>query len=138
MIAIHNVWSGVWKRNKSRPGDNQALSPPIRQEIPTGRKYLKDVAGGEPEKTQNGQLLDLPLEIFNKITVYLLPADVLSLARSNKSIRNHLMSRGSRPLWHAAFYNIPQMPPCPQSLCEPQYASLVFSETCSVRETYSK
>ncbi|KAG9083762.1 hypothetical protein FS749_005753, partial [Ceratobasidium sp. UAMH 11750] len=66
MIAIHNVWSGVWKRNKSRPGDNQALSPPIRQEIPTGRKYLKDVAGGEPEKTQNGQLLDLPLEIFNK------------------------------------------------------------------------
>ncbi|KAG9079866.1 hypothetical protein FS749_008206 [Ceratobasidium sp. UAMH 11750] len=131
VIIIHDNMSGALQRNKSRPGDNQAPGPAVHQDIPKGQNYSKDAAGGEPETTENGQFLELPLEIFHKIMSCLLPADVLSLARSNKSIRNLLMSRASRPLWQAAFHNIPHMPPCPQSLCEPQYASLVFSETCS-------
>ncbi|KAG8686354.1 hypothetical protein FRC08_012547 [Ceratobasidium sp. 394] len=131
MVTVHGGQSGAWERNKSRLGDDQAPGPTVHQDIPKGQKYSKDAAGGEHETTENGQFLDLPLEIFNQIMIYLLPADVLSLARSNKLIRNILMSRASRPLWQAAFHNIPQMPPCPQSLCEPQYASLVFSETCS-------
>ncbi|KAG9082803.1 hypothetical protein FS749_006557 [Ceratobasidium sp. UAMH 11750] len=131
MVTVHGGQSGAWGRNKSRLGDNQARGTPVGQETPKGQRYSKNVADGEPETTENGQFLDLPLEIFNRIISYLLPADVLSLARSNKSIRNILMSRASRPLWQAAFHNVPHMPPCPQSLCEPQYASLVFSETCS-------
>ncbi|KAG9075039.1 hypothetical protein FS749_013334 [Ceratobasidium sp. UAMH 11750] len=60
-----------------------------------------------------------------------MPADLLSLARSNKFFRKIFMSRSSQYIWQATFKNLPDLPPCPPELCEPQYASLIFSKTCS-------
>ncbi|QRV86984.1 hypothetical protein RhiJN_15002 [Ceratobasidium sp. AG-Ba] len=41
------------------------------------------------------------------------------------------MSRASRNLWRKAFASNPRIPLCPLELAEPEYASLLFSKTCS-------
>ncbi|KAG9084688.1 hypothetical protein FRC07_013574 [Ceratobasidium sp. 392] len=74
------------------------------------------------------RILDMPPEVFNEVATYLLPADLISLARSNKFFRKMFMSRSSRHVWRTAFGNIPNLPACPPDLCEPQYASLLFSK----------
>jgi hypothetical protein len=42
------------------------------------------------------------------------------------------MSRSAIHIWRSAERNVPGLPPCPEELCEPQYAALVFSKYCSV------
>ncbi|KAG9094597.1 hypothetical protein FRC06_010659, partial [Ceratobasidium sp. 370] len=77
------------------------------------------------------RILDMPPEVFNEVANHLMPVDLLSLARSNKFFRMMFMSRSSLHIWQMAFKNLPGLPPCPPGLCEPQYASLLFSKTCS-------
>ncbi|KAF8597363.1 hypothetical protein BDV93DRAFT_453056, partial [Ceratobasidium sp. AG-I] len=66
------------------------------------------------------------------IASHLTPAELLFLARSSKFFRKMFMSRSSINTWRSAFGNVPGLPPCPPELCEPQYASLLFSKSCSV------
>jgi hypothetical protein len=70
-----------------------------------------------------------PSQVANHLT----PAELLSLARANKFFRQIFMSQSSLYMWQNTFDNVPGMPRCPPNLCEPQYASLLFSKTCSVR-----
>lgn len=58
--------------------------------------------------------------------------DVLTLARTNKSIRKLFMSRSSAHVWRAAIANLGAMPRCPATLSEPAYVALVFTTNCSV------
>ncbi|KAJ7470865.1 hypothetical protein FB451DRAFT_1037580, partial [Mycena latifolia] len=75
-----------------------------------------------------------------QIFYYLLPADVLFLARLCRPLRAFLMSKASesRHIWRQAFINLnldgPPLPACPPDLSEVQYASLVFSPHCHVRD----
>ncbi|KAG9084422.1 hypothetical protein FRC07_013646, partial [Ceratobasidium sp. 392] len=74
---------------------------------------------GKRGKLSFAQLLDLPAEVFSEIAKHLMPADLLSLAQSNKFFREMLMSRTSQPLWKATIRNVPGMPECPSGVSEP-------------------
>lgn len=65
--------------------------------------------------------------------MYLHPKDLLTLARSSKDLRSLFLSRTTLFLWKAARSNVPDMPPCPEDMSEPAYASLMFDTHCSVR-----
>lgn len=86
---------------------------------------------GNRSTTSLKRIFDLPPEIFHEVASHLTPTELLFLARSNKFFRNIFMSRSSINVWRSAFGNVPDLPPCPPDLCEPQYASLLFSKTCS-------
>ncbi|CAE6433663.1 unnamed protein product [Rhizoctonia solani] len=104
-------------------------------EHPPRKRKRKRIAQA-PKRTKNSKarlsrLLDMPPEVFNEVAAHLSPADLLSLARSNKFFRKMLMSRTSQYLWKQALANDPEIPECPPELSEPQYVSLLFSKTCS-------
>lgn len=61
-----------------------------------------------------------------------MPEDIIVLARSNKFFRNLLMHRSAIHIWHGVMRNVPDLPPCPPDICEPQYLALIFSRNCSV------
>ncbi|CAE7217534.1 unnamed protein product [Rhizoctonia solani] len=76
----------------------------------------------------------LPVELFMEIIQYLPLPDVLSLSRLNKLFHGILMTRSVATLnaWRAAANNVPGLPPCPEDLCEPQYATLIYSKHCTM------
>jgi hypothetical protein len=43
------------------------------------------------------------------------------------------MSRSAAFIWKAALENVPNLPPCPDDLNEPQWVDLVFGRNCHVR-----
>ena len=63
---------------------------------------------------------------------YLEPLDMLTLARLSKEFRGLFMSLSSLSIWRRVLKETPDLPPCPQELCEPQYASLMFDKHCMV------
>ncbi|CAE6518057.1 unnamed protein product, partial [Rhizoctonia solani] len=77
-------------------------------------------------------LVDMPVEILTQVGSYVLPIDLLSLSRTNKSLRGLLMDRTSRHVWQSAMQNMEGLPPCPSKWSEPRYLSLIFSKTCSI------
>ncbi|KAG9120889.1 hypothetical protein FRC07_003392 [Ceratobasidium sp. 392] len=70
-------------------------------------------------------LMNMPVDIFAEIAVYLHPVDLVYLARVNKFFRELLMSRSFIHVWRCAEGNVKGLPPCPKELCEPQYAALL-------------
>ncbi|QRV72612.1 hypothetical protein RhiJN_00626 [Ceratobasidium sp. AG-Ba] len=76
-------------------------------------------------------IIHVPMDIFAEIASYLYPHDILSLARTTKHYRTLLMQRSAKHIWSASERNIPGLPPCPEHLDEPEYASLVFGKSCS-------
>ncbi|KAG8787752.1 hypothetical protein FRC12_015312 [Ceratobasidium sp. 428] len=83
-------------------------------------------------KLSFAQFLDLPAEVIGEIVKHLMPADLLSLARSNKFLREIFISRTSQALWKVTIRNVPNMPDCPSGLSEPEYISLLFTKICSM------
>ncbi|KAG8793059.1 hypothetical protein FRC12_003992 [Ceratobasidium sp. 428] len=77
-------------------------------------------------------LMNMPVDIFAEIAIYLHPIDLIFLARANKFFRQILMSRSFINVWRSAEGNVDGLPPCPKELCEPQYAALVFTKHCSI------
>ncbi|CAE6495234.1 unnamed protein product [Rhizoctonia solani] len=79
-------------------------------------------------------ILLLPIEVFVEIMKQLALPDVLSLSRSNKFFRQMLMMRSATTLniWQGSVDNVPGLPPCPEDLCEPQYAALIYTKYCSM------
>ncbi|KAF8600703.1 hypothetical protein BDV93DRAFT_447065, partial [Ceratobasidium sp. AG-I] len=82
-------------------------------------------------------LMNMPIDIFTEIARYLMPGDIITLARSNKFFRTLLMHRSAAHLWHGAMRNVPNLPPCPPGMSEPGYLTLVFSRTCSVSAVFT-
>ncbi|KAG9118794.1 hypothetical protein FRC07_006513, partial [Ceratobasidium sp. 392] len=76
-------------------------------------------------------LLDMPYELLTQVSSYLMPIDLLSLARSNKHCRKAFLSPSFRDIWRTTLRNVPGLPECPPELCEPQYVSLIWSKTCT-------
>ncbi|CAE6343341.1 unnamed protein product [Rhizoctonia solani] len=84
------------------------------------------------EQDHRLSLLDMPIEILSEVGSYVLPIDLLSLSRTNKSLRSLLMDRSSRHVWQSAMQNMEGLPHCPSNWSEPRYLSLIFSKTCSI------
>jgi hypothetical protein len=73
----------------------------------------------------------LCIQIFR----FLAPVDLLSLARSSKSLRETLMTRNAVTVWKAAArYRVANVPRCPEDMSEPAWANLIFGRSkCHVR-----
>ncbi|KAH7332977.1 hypothetical protein B0J17DRAFT_579252, partial [Rhizoctonia solani] len=71
-----------------------------------------------------------------QIASYLLPIDLLSLARSNKFFRGLLMGQTLRHIWQSSMKNMQGLPSCPSNRSEPRFLSLIFSKICTVRITF--
>ncbi|KAB5588919.1 hypothetical protein CTheo_7632 [Ceratobasidium theobromae] len=86
-------------------------------------------------------VVDFPLDVFHEIVSYLAVADILSLSKTCKPFCRMLMSVSSKRLWQTALYRIDGLPPCPDILSEPQYASLIlkymFGFAMSAKPKYS-
>ncbi|KAI0768920.1 hypothetical protein BC629DRAFT_805824 [Irpex lacteus] len=96
-------------------------------------KTTRKVTGRKRGKRNQGRLhrmLDMPLDVIHEICLYLLPKDLLNMARTSKELRAYFMSRNTQRLWQAARLNIPDLPPCPDDLSEPAFANLVFDPHC--------
>ncbi|CAE6451363.1 unnamed protein product [Rhizoctonia solani] len=123
----HNAGSNYdkYKQEESKP-------PPRKRQrtikkvskVPPHKKHV-------PDKQGPATLADMPLDIFIEIASYLLPTDIISLARLTKSTRNLLMHRSSTHVWRASMGNIDSLPNCPPDQSEPHFLSLIFLKKCS-------
>lgn len=84
-------------------------------------------------KAQLDTLFDkLPTDVVYTIFSHLHPLDLLRLARTNRMLRSHLMSKSSASVWREAREEVdPPVPDCPPDQSEPQWAQLLFSRDCS-------
>ncbi|KAF8593384.1 hypothetical protein BDV93DRAFT_461313 [Ceratobasidium sp. AG-I] len=77
-------------------------------------------------------LINMPCEIFVEIASLTDPIDLLSMARSCKTLRNTLMEQLANKIWRAAEDNVPGLPNCPPDMCPLDYAALIFTKSCTV------
>ncbi|CAE6358899.1 unnamed protein product [Rhizoctonia solani] len=115
--------------------EQEEHKPPPRKRQRTTSKPSKPVVRKKQVRGKQGGLaglINMPIDIFTEVASYLLPGDILSLARSNKFFRNLLMDRSAIHIWHGAMRNVKALPPCPPGMSEPHYLSLLFSKTCSM------
>ncbi|KZV69428.1 hypothetical protein PENSPDRAFT_633126 [Peniophora sp. CONT] len=73
-------------------------------------------------------IMSMPLDVLFEIFSTLLPADLLSLARTSKNIRQVLMNRNHSGLWKAARANASGLPSPdpPIGMSEPAWARLLY------------
>ncbi|KAG8759817.1 hypothetical protein FRC11_001330 [Ceratobasidium sp. 423] len=76
-------------------------------------------------------LINLPVEVLIEIARYVHPLDLIMLSRVNKYFRELFMDKRSAMIWRSAQENLPGLPPCPEEVCEPQYAAMLFAKRCS-------
>ncbi|KAB5589012.1 Protein SFI1 [Ceratobasidium theobromae] len=76
--------------------------------------------------------IDLPLELLIEVARYLQPLDLMQASRASKSFRSLFMRRSAALVWETTFRNVEGLPPCPEGVCEPRYAALLFIEECSI------
>ncbi|KDN42385.1 hypothetical protein RSAG8_06876, partial [Rhizoctonia solani AG-8 WAC10335] len=77
-------------------------------------------------------IMKMPVEVFMEIAPYVNPGDLISLVRTSKFFRAMLLDRSAAPLWQRSLSNIPDLPPCPTGMVEPQYAALIFTRNCTI------
>lgn len=95
--------------------------------------------------------LDLPVDVLLEIFRHLDPVDLLNLSWTDRTLRAYMLQRSvSLQVWKAvgvveavlarcsdvvyqAFAGVtPQPPECPDDLSLPQYANLLYGDTCFV------
>ncbi|QRW07527.1 Synaptobrevin [Ceratobasidium sp. AG-Ba] len=114
------------EERKSHPRKRARPASPEPELVVTAPKRVR----GKQGKLQG--LMNMPVDIFAAIAVYLDPVDLVFFARANRFFRQILMRRSFVSVWRAAESNVEGLPPCPEELCEPQYAALVFVKCCSM------
>lgn len=72
-------------------------------------------------------------EFTFQIFGHLLLQDILNLSRTTKDFRRILMHRSAKFVWKAAQENVPDLPSVPPGMVEPQWANLLYEQTCNVR-----
>ncbi|CAE6475424.1 unnamed protein product [Rhizoctonia solani] len=123
-------------KSESEYGQSEDEERPPPRKRP--RTSIKSTKGATYKKQVRGKLgglaglVNMPIDIFTEITTHLLPIDIITLSRSNKSFRSLLMHRSSIHIWHSAMRNVRGLPPCPPDLSEPHYLSLIFSKHCTM------
>ncbi|KAF8547193.1 hypothetical protein OG21DRAFT_951851 [Imleria badia] len=117
------------KRTESGQGQPQgtAVVPsPAKKRRQDGAESSKKRRRGKP-----GELCQLNLDVLFLIAADIHPLDLLSLARTCKSLRELLMDQSSAFVWETARRQV-GLPDCPADLTEPGYANLVFYPRCHV------
>ncbi|CAE6456772.1 unnamed protein product [Rhizoctonia solani] len=103
----------------------QQSPPPKRQRTATKTSKApvrkKQVRGKQDPRVG---LVDMPIRVLTEIASQLLPVDIISLARTNKSLRSTLMRRSAINIWHEAMDNVLGLPDCPPDMSEPRYLAL--------------
>ncbi|KAH8113508.1 hypothetical protein DFH11DRAFT_304549 [Phellopilus nigrolimitatus] len=115
------------KRRKTSKGTRKSGVEADASFIPTS------VVNPGSRRRQAGKLaliMSMPVDVFCEIAAHLSPEDLLRMARSTKVLRNFLMSKDSKLIWHKA-EEASGMPICPSDLSSPQYASLIFDKHCT-------
>ncbi|RDB29356.1 hypothetical protein Hypma_016115 [Hypsizygus marmoreus] len=89
----------------------------------------------KPQKKRRKQgrlaaLIDMPIDVLFEIFGHLRPYDLLKLSRMTKEFRSMLMHKSSLSVWKAALAQVPDLPPCPPGMTEPQWVNLVFDPHC--------
>ncbi|KAH7330614.1 hypothetical protein B0J17DRAFT_157958 [Rhizoctonia solani] len=76
----------------------------------------------------------IPVETLTEIINYLLPLDLLHLARTSKSLRNILMYQSSEPIWFRAAGNLPFYFPTASFdyFNIPSIISMIYTRICTV------
>ncbi|KAF6763835.1 hypothetical protein DFP72DRAFT_873535, partial [Ephemerocybe angulata] len=101
----------------------------------TSAPHAKPQVSWARVKGRRGHLkmvVEMPLDIILEILQYLYPVDLLNMSRSNRAMRALLLDRSlTFRVWESAFSSFsPPPPPCPDDLNFPQYANLLFGDTC--------
>ncbi|KAG8964441.1 hypothetical protein FRC05_003815 [Tulasnella sp. 425] len=111
--------------------DHEYTPKPKRKRAKTARSAR--VSGKSTNHLKEDRFTSLPLDVVYEILAFLAPLDLLNLARTNKALRNHLMSKRSRGAWKAArAATEPPVSICPKAMSEPQLAVLLFTKDCTV------
>ncbi|CEL62078.1 hypothetical protein RSOLAG1IB_12498 [Rhizoctonia solani AG-1 IB] len=76
--------------------------------------------------------IGLPPEIIIEIATFLTPGDLITLCRTNKSLRKMFFRKPAAAIWRISRSNVPGLPPCPAEMDEPAYAALLFTPFCSL------
>ncbi|CAA7263589.1 unnamed protein product [Cyclocybe aegerita] len=128
---------GAWMENIGPSLERLFVADRLRLIIPPEFEkplHLLVPAQGFLAKRRIGALklfLDLPLDVIFEAISYLSPADVLTLTRVSREFRSLFLSRSSSlAIWRRVVVQVPGLPPCPEDLDEPQYASLVYDKFC--------
>ncbi|CAE6399474.1 unnamed protein product [Rhizoctonia solani] len=133
----------VSKKPKSRAGPKPKLEPESESESESGselepepaRKRTRhlDAKQDRPRKVAKTLgLKNMPVEVLIEIARYVVPVDLIMLSRVNKFFRELFMDKRSAGIWRSALQNLPELPPCPDDVSEPQYVAMIFTKRCSV------
>ncbi|KIO15698.1 hypothetical protein M407DRAFT_34714 [Tulasnella calospora MUT 4182] len=120
-------------REDPESDDDQEISDSKKREPYTLPAAASKVKGKGKAKGQLHTLFDkLPTDVVYTIFSHLHPNDLLRLARTNRMLRSHLMSKSSASVWREAREEVePPIPDCPPGQSEPQWAHLLLSRDCS-------
>ncbi|KAL1716136.1 hypothetical protein EV715DRAFT_205992, partial [Schizophyllum commune] len=133
---VYDVYRDDCGQRYMRPRSRHAIprasdaTPP--DPSPKKRVKRRRIVGGNLEQQShlNGMPYDLLYEV--RIFEYLHPADLLSIAQTSKPLRSLVMDRSFAPVWRACMQRIPELPPKPEHLDEPDYVNKVYGDHCSV------
>lgn len=67
-----------------------------------------------------------------QVLLYLLPLDLLYMARVNKLYRDIILQRRFSFIWTKSFMHFRDVPECPAGMSLPALAALLFEPVCSV------
>ncbi|QRV78599.1 hypothetical protein RhiJN_06614 [Ceratobasidium sp. AG-Ba] len=98
------------EERKSHPRKRARPASPEPELVVTAPKRVR----GKQGKLQG--LMNMPVDIFAAIAVYLDPVDLVFFARANRFFRQILMRRSFVSVWRAAESNVEGLPPCPEEL----------------------
>ncbi|OSD06736.1 hypothetical protein PYCCODRAFT_1474173 [Trametes coccinea BRFM310] len=89
------------------------------------------VAAQEMKVLSNCPIEGMPWDVLIEVFQHSHPRDLLSLARTTRTLRGFLISRKSAHIWRTSRRSL-TIPDCPSELSEPQYAALLFTSECTV------
>ncbi|KAH9915878.1 uncharacterized protein B0H18DRAFT_1124560 [Fomitopsis serialis] len=104
-------------------------SPSVTETAKTTEERWKTVRG---RRGGLKAMLNMPMDIIKEICLLLHPRDLLNLSRASKSFHAFFMAKSSAYLWKGCLRTIVGLPPCPETLIEPAWVSLVFVPVCTV------
>ncbi|EUC53741.1 hypothetical protein RSOL_016740 [Rhizoctonia solani AG-3 Rhs1AP] len=110
--------------------DNQQRAPKRARTSASSQSAPKKRVKGRQGGLQG--IMKMPIEIFMEIAPYVNPGDLVSLIRTSKFFRGMLLDRSAVLVWQRSLNNVPDLPPCPTGMVEPQYAALMFTKNCTI------
>ncbi|KAF9040054.1 hypothetical protein BJ165DRAFT_1531035 [Panaeolus papilionaceus] len=75
------------------------------------------------------QIMEMPFDILYEIFTRLPPADLLSIGRTSRDLKDLVLGQDFKAIWSKSF-SATGIPPCPEDMSQPAYAELAFGDTC--------